>query len=252
MTTTFENNVWDAVSTSVPNMPKKLLSPGSTNAKTAKNEIKTFILYLMPYNQNSQGRNLCPHASKGCAAACLVSAGRGSFSNVIKARVNKTELFIKNKLAFLDKLATEITQETAKAKRGGYRVAFRLNGTSDVDFIYMLKKYGFLDIETLMPHAVLYDYTKNIQRAIRYKGHPNYTVTFSRAEDNAVKTELAIKHGVNVAAVFNELPDTWHGVEVVDGDKSDLQMLKYNGVILGLKAKGAARKDTTGFTILNR
>jgi hypothetical protein len=249
MTTTFENNVWDAVATSIPNMPKKLLSLGSTNAKTAKNEIKTFILYLMPYSQNSEGRNLCPHASKGCAAACLVSAGRGAFSNVIKARVNKTELFIKNKLAFLDKLADEITQETAKAKRGGYKVAFRFNGTSDVDFVYMLKKYGFLDIETLQPHAVFYDYTKNIQKAIRYKSHPNYTVTFSRAEDNAVQTALAIKHGINVAAVFNELPKFWRGVEVVDGDASDLQMLKYNGVILGLKAKGAARKDKTGFTI---
>lgn len=248
----FESNVWDAIATSAPNMPKKLLSPGATNAKTKKNEIKTFILYLMPYNQNSEGRNLCPHASKGCAAACLVSAGRGSFSNVIKARVNKTELFVKNKLAFLNKLADEITQETHKAKKGGYRVAFRLNGTSDVDFIYMLKKYGFLDIETLIPHAVFYDYTKNIQKAIRYKAHPNYTVTFSRAEDNAVKTELAIRHGVNVAAVFNQLPNTWKGVDVVDGDKSDLQMLKYNGVILGLKAKGSARKDTTGFTILNK
>lgn len=247
----FESNVWDAVATSVPNMPKKLLSPGATNAKTAKNEIKTFILYLMPYNQNSEGRNLCPHASKGCAAACLVSAGRGAFSNVIKARVNKTELFIKNKLAFLNKLADEITQETHKAKQGGYKVAFRLNGTSDVDFVYMLKKYGFLDIEDLQPHAVFYDYTKNIQKAIRYKNHPNYTVTFSRAEDNAVQTELAIKHGLNVAAVFNELPKVWRGVEVVDGDTSDLQMLKYNGVILGLKAKGQARKDTTGFTILN-
>jgi len=245
----FNINVWDAVATAVPNMPKKLLSPGNTNAKTAKNEIKTFILYLMPYNQNSAGRNLCPHASKGCAAACLVSAGRGSFSNVIKARVNKTEIFIQNKLAFLDKLATEIIQETGKAKGGGYRVAYRLNGTSDIDFIYMLKKYGFLDIETLQPDAVFYDYTKNIQKAIRYKGHPNYTVTFSRAEDNAVKTELAIKHGINVAAVFNELPQTWRGVDVVDGDKSDLQMLKYNGVILGLKAKGSARKDHTGFTI---
>ena len=248
----FNTNVWDAVATAVPNMPKKLLSPGSSNAKTAKNEIKTFILYLMPYNQNSEGRNLCPHASKGCAAACLVSAGRGAFSNVIKARVNKTELFIKNKLAFLNKLTNEITQETAKAKRGGYKVAFRLNGTSDIDFIYMLKKYGFLDIETLQPHAVFYDYTKNIQRAIRYKGHPNYTVTFSRAESNSLNCETAIRHGINVAAVFNELPKVWRGVEVVDGDKSDLQMLKYNGVILGLKAKGAARKDTTGFTILNK
>jgi hypothetical protein len=170
---------------------------------------------------------------------------------VIKARVNKTELFIKNKLAFLNKLADEITQETHKAKQGGYKVAFRLNGTSDVDFIYMLKKYGFLDIQDLQPYAVFYDYTKNIQKAIRYKSHPNYTVTFSRSESNSLNCETAIRHGVNVAAVFNELPSRWWGVEVVDGDASDLQMLKYNGVILGLRAKGAARKDKTGFTILN-
>jgi len=85
----FNTNVWNAVAMSAPKMPKKLLSPGSTNAKTAKNEIKTFILYLMPYNQNSEAKQLCPHASKGCAAACLVSAGRGSFSNVIKARVKQ-------------------------------------------------------------------------------------------------------------------------------------------------------------------
>lgn len=251
MTTTFNNNVWDAVATSNASMPKKLLSPGATNAKTAKNEIKTFILYLMPYNQNSEGKQLCPHASKGCAAACLVSAGRGAFSNVIKARVNKTELFIKDKLSFLNKLADEITQETAKAKRGGYKVAFRLNGTSDVDFVYMLKKYGFLDIQELQPHAVFYDYTKNIQKAIRYKTHPNYYVTFSRSESNNLNCETAIRHGINVAAVFNNVPKVWRGVDVVDGDKSDLQMLKYNGVILGLKAKGAARKDKTGFTILN-
>ena len=40
-------------------------------------------------------------------------------------------------------------------------------------------------------------------------------------------------------------------IKVVDGDKSDLEMLKYNGVILGLKAKGEAKKDATGFVITN-
>ena len=67
----------------------KLLSNGMTNAKTSKNEIKTFILYIAPYNQNNKGINLCPKASAGCAAACLFSAGRGKFSNVKQARINK-------------------------------------------------------------------------------------------------------------------------------------------------------------------
>jgi hypothetical protein len=231
------NNFQTAVQNSIKETglkyPARLLSPGDTNTKTAKNEIKTFILYLMPYNQNSKGINLCPHASKGCAEACLVSAGRGAFSNVIKSRVNKTE----------------IIQQSYKAKKGGYKVAFRLNGTSDVDFIYLLNKHANLDIKELQPHAIFYDYTKVLQRAIRYNGHPNYSVTFSRSETNNAKTQTALKLGINVSAVFNKLPQTYNGYKVVDGDASDIVMLKYNGVILGLKAKGYARKDTTGFTI---
>ena len=247
------NNFQTAVQNSIKETglkyPARLLSPGDTNAKTAKNEIKTFILYLMPYDQNSKGINLCPHASKGCAEACLVSAGRGAFSNVIKSRVNKTELFLRDRRNFLDKLATEIIQQTYKAKKGGYKVAFRLNGTSDQDFVYLLNKYANLDIKELQPHAIFYDYTKVLQRAIRYKDHPNYTLTFSRSESNNLNAETAIRMGINVSAVFNKLPETYNGHKVVDGDESDIVMLKHSGVILGLKAKGQARKDTTGFTI---
>ena len=49
----------------------KLLSDGATNSKTAKNDIKTFILYMAPASMNGKGLNLCPHASAGCLAACL-------------------------------------------------------------------------------------------------------------------------------------------------------------------------------------
>ena len=65
-------------------IPKNLLSKGITNAKTVKNDIKTFILYLAPHKQNAKGVNICPAASNGCVAACLYSAGRGKFSNVQK------------------------------------------------------------------------------------------------------------------------------------------------------------------------
>jgi len=168
---------------------------------------------------------------------------------VIKSRVNKTELFLRDRRNFLDKLATEIIQQTYKAKKGGYKVAFRLNGTSDQDFVYLLNKYANLDIKELQPHAIFYDYTKVLQRAIRYKDHPNYTLTFSRSESNNLNAETAIRMGINVSAVFNKLPDTYNGHKVVDGDESDIVMLKHSGVILGLKAKGQARKDETGFTI---
>ena len=77
-------------------IPAKLLSEGITNAKTKKNSIKTFILYLAPYKQNAKGVNICPNASKGCAVACLYSAGRGKFSNVQASRINKTNYYLFN------------------------------------------------------------------------------------------------------------------------------------------------------------
>jgi hypothetical protein len=109
-----------------------------------------------------------------------------------------------------------------------------------------------LDVSTLKNTATFYDYTKSLPRAKRYKGFKNYTVTFSKSETNEKETFEALEYGLNVAAVFaNDLPKKYKGFKVVDGDKSDLEMLKFNNVILGLKAKGKAKKDLTGFVIQN-
>lgn len=231
-------------------MPARLLSAGISNAKTKKNELKTFILYLAPYTQNYKGVNICPKASNGCASACLFTAGRGAFNNVQSARINKTNFYIENKSLFIKKLAGEIIKETAKAKKKREKIAFRLNGTSDVDFIYLLEKYAGLNIKDLSPHAVFYDYTKIIGKVKKYLKHPNYYLTFSRAEDNEKETLQALQMGANVSAVFSqELPISWRGFNVVDGDVSDLVMLTAKNSILGLRAKGKARKDNSGFTI---
>ena len=113
-----------------------------------------------------------------------------------------------------------------------------------------MKKYAALDIVDLYPVAILYDYTKILGKAKKYINHPNYVVTFSRAEDNEAEAVQALKMGVNVSAVFSPtLPDTWQGFPVIDGDKSDLVMIYNKGVVLGLKAKGRARNDQSGFTI---
>jgi len=232
-------------------IPKKLLSQGMTNAKTKKNKLKTFILYLAPYNQNSKGVNICPHASKGCAAACLFSAGRGKFSNVVKSRINKTEYFLKDKTAFLNQLHKEIIQEYYKAKNGNYKIAIRLNGTSDLDFLHLLRvNFGFCS-ESYSDNMVFYDYTKDIRRAMKYKDFKeyNYKLTFSRSEFNCLSCDLAIKNKINVAVVFEKMPIKYLNTWVVDGDQSDDIMLEHSGVILGLKAKGDARTDQSGFVI---
>ena len=230
--------------------PTTLLSTGISNTKTAKNSLKTFILYLAPYNQNSKGINICPKASKGCAAACLFTAGRGIMAPVIKGRVKKTEYYLRDKKAFINQLAGEILQKYNTAKRKNEKIAFRLNGTSDLDFVYLLQKYSGLNIETLKDHAIFYDYTKIKGKIVKYLNHPNYFLTFSRAEDNDQTAAAVLAIGGNVATVFRgELPQTYKGHKVVDGDKSDLIMCYNKNVILGLRAKGEAKKDTTGFVV---
>ena len=229
--------------------PKNLLSKGTSNTKTAKNSLKTYILYLAPYNQNSKGINICPKASKGCAAACLFTAGRGRFDSVKNARINRTEYFLADKERFCLQLAGELIKINKAAIKKGELVAIRLNGTSDLDFIYLLKKYAGLDPFSLK-NIVYYDYTKILGKVKKYKDQTRYVLTFSRAEDNHNETLEALELGANVSAVFNgELPRRFKGFKVIDGDQSDIVMLYNRGAVLGLKAKGAAKKDNSGFVI---
>jgi hypothetical protein len=229
-------------------IPKNLLSKGSSNAKTAKNAQITHILYLAPYTQNSKNINICAKASAGCAAACLFSAGRGAFSNVIKARVNKTEYYLQDKELFMLQLAKELTKINNKGNQE-FKTLIRLNGTSDLDFVYLLKKYANFDIANYK-NLHFYDYTKILGKVKKYQDSKNYTLTFSRAENNESEIFKALKYGANVAAVFSDkLPQTYKGIKVIDGDLTDAEMLEYKGLILGLKAKGKGRKDTSGFVI---
>jgi hypothetical protein len=148
-------------------------------------------------------------------------------------------------------LHKEIIQEYYKAKKGSYKIAIRLNGTSDLDFLHLLRvNFGFCS-ESYADNLVFYDYTKDIRRAMKYKdfNEYNYKLTFSRSEANSLSCDIAIKNKINVAVVFQELPYNFKDVPVIDGDQSDDLMLNYSGVVLGLKAKGDARTDQSGFVI---
>jgi hypothetical protein len=129
-------------------MKKNILSAGTTNSKTAKNLRSSLILYLAPLAQNSKGVNLCPMASDGCAAACLFSAGRGAFSNVVTARKNRTEFFLHHRLEFIQQVIDEINK--AAQKTGG-DLAVRLNGTSDVKLVEMCAATGPMSFFTIIP-----------------------------------------------------------------------------------------------------
>jgi hypothetical protein len=225
---------------------KNLLSKGSTNAKTAKNEIETFILYLAPSDIIGT-HNLCPFASDGCRKACLYSAGRGAFSNVQQSRINKTKFWAYDRESFYIQLANEILAIHSKTVN---QVAIRLNGTSDVDHLGLIFRYtgiNFLSAE--YSNILFYDYTKSIKQIEKYKG-TNYKLTFSLSETNQTDAIKVLLDCGNIAAVFSgELPQSYKGFKVIDGDKSDLRYFDPSNVIVGLKAKGQAKKDTSGFVI---
>lgn len=218
------------------------LSSG-TDAKTVKGEKfgwKTFILYLAPHT--TSGRNVCPYASKGCAAACLFTAGRGKFKSVREARIRKTKEFFENRKLFLDRLRVDIEDAKREAARLRMKPCFRLNGTSDIGWDALIIRE--------FPKLQFYDYSKNVD-AVLENNLSNYHLTFSRSEENQADCDRVLAAGKNVAVVFSgkTKPDTWNGYPVIDGDVSDLRFLDPPGSIVGLKAKGDARKDTSGFVV---
>lgn len=226
---------------------KNLLSDGSTNTKTAKNNLQTFILYLAPSDIIGT-HNLCPMASAGCKASCLYSAGRGRFSNVQLSRINKAKFWAYDRQAFYIQLADELLKIHDKANFE--KIAIRLNGTSDIDHLSLLKRYTGIDfLDPFYSNLLFYDYTKNINVFKRYFGS-NYKLTFSKSETNFDECLEVINIGGNIAAVFSaELPDEYGGIKVINGDESDLRYFDPLNVIVGLKAKGDAKKDLSGFVI---
>lgn len=225
------------------NVPAKLLS--FNNAKTIKSlkkGIKTYIMYLSPHKDNQKGVNLCPKASKGCAKACLFNSGSARFNRVQTGRRNKTEYFLNDMKGFMLQLDKEISKVKAKeAKKGEYDVAIRLNGTTDFRFENLIVRDN-KNIFELHPEIQFYDYTKIAKRFFNAMPE-NYHLTFSRSEENHDEVVEVLNGGGNVAVVFeNELPESYLGYPVINGDRDDLRFLDENNVVVGLKYKKASVK----------
>jgi len=223
------------------------------NAKTTKGESMgylTGILYLAPHNLS--GRNVCSHASIACTKECLFFAGMGIFANVQAARKAKTLLFFRDSKEFIELLEKDILALIKKAKKLNLIPCVRLNGTSDLPF-ESLGGVKRVNLFNRFPNVQFYDYTKNHTRFERVLPS-NYQLTFSRSECNGDTVTKLLEKGENVAVVFaikkgNDLPTTWQGREVIDGDLHDLRFLDGKNKVVGLRAKGFAKKDTSGFSV---
>jgi hypothetical protein len=230
----------------------KLLSTANPKIqKGTKLGYLSFILHLAPADVS--GYNTCPKATAGCKAACLNTAGRGGMfkrgetTNAIqKARIRKARYFFEDRAGFMRDLAADIKKAIKFAERKGLTPVFRLNGTSDLSW----EKYeveGAKNIFALFPTVQFYDYTKVPKRKV--EGINNYHLTFSQADGNGKDADWAISKNMNVTVVFDKIPTEYKGRPVFDADDTDLRFLDPKGVVLGLKAKGRAKKDRTGFVV---
>jgi hypothetical protein len=255
-------------------MSYKLLS--FNNPKIIKGEkisnYLTAIMHLSPINTK-----ICPYQDiASCKEACLNTAGRGGIikrgetTNVIQeARKRKTNLYLEDRNTFMSYLITDIGKFVRYCKNKGKLPCIRLNGTSDIQWenIYVgdmeqyslditdiklfSKKEHDLDCQNifeLFPDVQFYDYTKIPTRKVsEYK---NYHLTWSYSEANMKYANWFDKIAYNIAVVFNgDMPIHFKGREVINGDESDLRFLDKGNVIVGLKAKGKARHDMSGFVI---
>jgi len=233
----------------------------STNPKTEKSKIQTYILHLAPASLS--GFNVCPGAGN-CKKVCLHFAGNPVYmQGKQSARIRRTLACVADSQRFARLIVCAILSKLAKNPEP---IAIRLNGTSDIawehiDFtitpnfaqwcrvkfgaILPIGKRNIFEVFNFMrsntgENVTFYDYTK-IRRNWAECKRLGYHLTFSfDGWDNKANLKLcreAIEAGVNVAAAFNikrhdvlplyvsasHFDSAWHGriLSVYDGDLTD-------------------------------
>jgi hypothetical protein len=229
-----------------------LLTVDSTKiVKGEKLGYRTRILYLSPSREAGKW-NMCPW-SDGCEKLCLGhTSGHMVFSAAKRARIARTRFFMLNRAGFYARICREIENLMAYAKRKGLIPCVRLNGSSDIPW-----ESVYPDLFTRFHDVQFYDYTKSRDRVSRYLGDiyfpTNYCLVYSvgRSLQSVESAVQFLRNGGGAAVVFDHVDTTekWYGFPIIDGDISDVRFRDPRGSVIGLKAKGAARKDHTAFVV---
>ncbi|WP_145111016.1 GP88 family protein [Botrimarina mediterranea] len=233
--------------------PSRLLSSSAKSEKSRSVDVLSRSMYLTP-------GVFCPRASEGCLRACLGhTSGRMTMLQSANARDRRTALYAVDQEHFMDLLRCDLRLLREDARREGMTPAVRLNGTSDAQWETL---HGELFVE--FDDIDFYDYTKVPSRVRQFllgrrglSDFPfNYHLTFSLSETNAAEARSLLAEGAGVAVVFwPSLPETYWGYPVIDGDKHDARFLDdeeaptRGGYVVGLRAKGIAREDLSGFVV---
>ena len=217
------------------------------------------IHYMAPADMAGVG-NLCPKATPSCKALCLgwFSGQAGMVANdfdlnsVRRSRIDKARRFMTHRLDYMADVVKSVETAANTARKLGLMLCVRMNGSTDISWEGIPCTRGGKNYPNLMlafPDIQFVDYTKIAARLSRNLPS-NYHLTLSRTEDNTSDAIRLVRAGGNAAVVFDRLPDTWHGLRVIDGDQHDLRHLDPRGVFVGLTPKGRkAKRDTSGFVV---
>lgn len=235
-------------------MPDYLLTRGRGSPKISHGDLTKYeaaVLHLLPHREGLFKSTLCPWSTPGCRMSCLAYAGRGQADWIMYARYWKSKLYREDRKLFMRALTADLSRLAGRAAEYNRQAVVRLDGTSDLGLAQ--------HFATLFPMILFYDYTKS---SIRYMNwaiagkheQPNRYLTFSRSESNEADCLEILDHGGNVAVVFSNkkgdaLPKKWKGWPVLDADKDDFRFLDPPAHVAGLRAKGRARHDASGFVV---
>jgi len=223
----------------------------NSSAKMMKNKKVnhqyTYAIYLAP--ANTSGYNVCSHSTPECRLGCLATSGRAGMELIAgktktqQCRIRKTRLFYEQPEFFMAWLLAELKYFKRKADKDGFYFSVRINATSDIDWANV--KVNGQNIFDMHPDINFYDYTKNANKYIHKP--KNYHLTYSYTGRNWLACEVLLKRKQNIAVVFNvkkesELPTTYRGYPVVNGDLTDYRIADGKGIIVGLKWKNIADK----------
>ncbi len=240
-TSTLINNKakqWSRDNLEYLNKPMKLFG-SSQKVEKGADKFTTYILYLQPADKVST-KTLCVFADlAGCKRDCLISSGQLGMTTGQNAATKRTILMLLRPEWFESQILTEVDKAERKAAVEGIPALFRLNGTSDIDFSYIIKQ---------RPDSLFYDYTKILSR-ISKNTLDNYDLTFSGSmysTQSRAALLKAVQRKHRIAIAFNTKGISRDSLSIPDGfksfDETDLRHL--DAPIIGaLKRKGSSIKQ---------
>lgn len=221
----------------------------------------------------ASGFNLCEGSSRECRDSCLIFAGQNASTRYntyrkvaqVMALLQQPVAFMRMLVESIDKWLIDCTFYKRPRKEMEFSPFFRLNMLSDIPWERLAPWLfsRFKPVENGRPLR-WYDYTKVPDRRAMPGFPANYDLTFSLSGDDEneayARREMEL-YDSKVAVVFLgkkksakgewepilvkgdkaskqvPLPDGFWGMDVVDGDRSDVRPHDKKGVCVGLRWK---------------